>query len=106
MWAKEFTYPALAKFFQLILGFHSLGQGEPAPPILVPSFTFLPLFMCLRLFSIFQQEACHTVALHFTLKTILKAEEELWKFKYFTMQKYNLRKKILYKKPKKSFEIS
>jgi hypothetical protein len=34
------------------------------------------------------------VALPFTLKSILKAkEEELWKLKYFTMQKYNLQKK-------------
>jgi hypothetical protein len=35
------------------------------------------------------------VALPFTLKSILKylkAKEELWKFKYFTMQKYNLKK--------------
>jgi hypothetical protein len=29
------------------------------------------------------------VALPFTLKRYLKAKEELWKFKYFTMQKYN-----------------
>jgi len=37
---------------------------------------------------------CHTVALPFTtLKNIyLKAKEELWKLKYFTMQKYNLQK--------------
>jgi hypothetical protein len=34
---------------------------------------------------------CHTVALPFTLK-ICKAKEELWKLKYFTMQKYNLPK--------------
>jgi len=26
-------------------------------------------------------------------KMYLKAKEELWKFKYFTMQKYNLQKK-------------
>jgi len=30
----------------------------------------------------------HTVALPFTLKRILKQKEELWKLKYFTMQKY------------------
>jgi len=30
--------------------------------------------------------------LPFTLKSILKAKEELWKLKYFTMQKYNLQK--------------
>jgi hypothetical protein len=36
---------------------------------------------------------CHTVALPFnTLKCIFKAKVELWKFKYFTMQKCNLHK--------------
>jgi len=37
------------------------------------------------------------VALPFTLKWILsqKEEEELWKLKYFTMQKYNLAKNPL-----------
>jgi hypothetical protein len=30
------------------------------------------------------------VALPFTLKRYLKAKEELWKLKYFTMQKYNV----------------
>jgi hypothetical protein len=44
------------------------------------------------------------VASPFTLKMYLKAKEELWKLKYFTMQKYNL-PKILQKKPK-SFKIS
>jgi hypothetical protein len=29
----------------------------------------------------------------FTLKKYLKAKEELWKLKYFTMPKYNLQKK-------------
>jgi len=37
------------------------------------------------------------------IKMYLKAKEELWKLKYFTMQKYNLHK-ILWKKPK-SFKI-
>jgi hypothetical protein len=38
---------------------------------------------------------CHRVALPFTFlkKKYLKSKEELWKFKYFTMQKYNLQKK-------------
>jgi hypothetical protein len=40
-----------------------------------------------------EQGVCHTVALPFTFKKYLKAKEELWKFKYFTMQKYNLQKK-------------
>ncbi len=40
---------------------------------------------------------CHTLALPFTtLKNIyLKANEELWKLKYFSMQKYNLQKNPL-----------
>jgi D-alanyl-D-alanine dipeptidase len=40
---------------------------------------------------------CHTVALAIYIKKkYLKAnEEEWWKFKYFTMQKYNLQKKSL-----------
>jgi hypothetical protein len=33
------------------------------------------------------------------IKKYLKAKEELWEFKYFTMQKYNLQK-ILLKKTK------
>jgi len=36
---------------------------------------------------------CHTGALPFNIKAYLKAKEELWKIKYFTMQKYNLKKK-------------
>jgi hypothetical protein len=36
------------------------------------------------------------MALPFTSKIIL-AKEELWKFKYFTMQKYNLQKNPLKK---------
>jgi hypothetical protein len=33
------------------------------------------------------------VALPFTLKKYLKAKQELWKLKHFTMQKYSLPKK-------------
>jgi hypothetical protein len=40
-----------------------------------------------------KQGVCHTVALPFTFfKKDLKAKEELWKLKYFTMQEYNLQK--------------
>jgi hypothetical protein len=35
------------------------------------------------------------VALPYTLKKCFKAKEELWKFKYFTMQKYNPQKNPL-----------
>jgi hypothetical protein len=39
------------------------------------------------------QGVCHTVALPFTLKKyLIKAKEELWKVKYFAMQKCNLQK--------------
>jgi hypothetical protein len=38
-----------------------------------------------------KQGVCHIVALPFTLK-YLKAKEELWKLKYFIMQKYNFQK--------------
>jgi len=38
------------------------------------------------------QGVCHTVALPFTLENIFKQKEELWKLKYFTMQKYILQK--------------
>jgi hypothetical protein len=37
----------------------------------------------------------HNVALPFHIKMYLNAKEDLWKLKYFTMQKYNLKKKIL-----------
>jgi hypothetical protein len=37
------------------------------------------------------------------IKKHLKAKEELWKFKYFTMQKYNLQKNPL-KEIAKSFK--
>jgi hypothetical protein len=42
-----------------------------------------------------KQRVCHTVvALPFTIlkSIILRQKEELWKLKYFTMQKYNLQK--------------
>jgi hypothetical protein len=35
------------------------------------------------------------VALSFTLKSYLKEKEELWEFKYFTMQKYDFQKNPL-----------
>jgi hypothetical protein len=35
-----------------------------------------------------KQGVCHIVALPFTRKKYLKAKEELWKLKYFTMPKY------------------
>jgi hypothetical protein len=38
------------------------------------------------------------------IKKYIKAKAELWKLKYFTMQKYNLQKNPLKEKPK-SFKI-
>jgi hypothetical protein len=34
----------------------------------------------------------HTLAFAICIKKYLKAKEESWKLKYFTMQKYNLQK--------------
>jgi hypothetical protein len=46
------------------------------------------------------------LAIYINLK-YLKAKEELWKLKYFTMQKYNLQKQKSSKiKNPKSFKIS
>jgi hypothetical protein len=42
-----------------------------------------------------QQGEYHTVALPLPLQCILRQKEELWKLKYFTMQKYNLQKNPL-----------
>jgi hypothetical protein len=42
-----------------------------------------------------KQGVCHTVALPFTLQSILKQKKDLQKLKYFTMQKYNLQKNPL-----------
>jgi len=38
------------------------------------------------------------------IKKYLKAKEELWKLKYFTMQKYKLKKKS-FKRNQKTFKI-
>ncbi len=42
--------------------------------------------------SSIKQGVCHIVALPFTLEKYLKEKEDLWKLKYFTMQKSNLQK--------------
>ncbi len=39
-----------------------------------------------------KQGVCHTLALPFTSKGILRQKKELWKLKYSIMQKYNLQK--------------
>jgi hypothetical protein len=46
--------------------------------------------------SNFKQEGvCRIVALPIYIKKYLEAKEELWKFKYFTVQKYDLQKNPL-----------
>jgi hypothetical protein len=42
--------------------------------------------MKLRANCVNEQGVCHTMALPLTFKKYLKAKEELWKLKYFTMQ--------------------
>jgi hypothetical protein len=44
--------------------------------------------------------ASHYMALPFTFKSITRQKKELWKLKYFTMQKYNLQKKSSKRKTK------
>ncbi len=66
----------------------------------------LSIFVMLNF--IWNKEVCHNVALPFTFQKYLKAKEELWKLKYFTMQNYNLQKILSKKKKKKkpkSFKI-
>jgi len=62
-------------------------------------FKILIKFLCVVIVCILnalqgKQGVCHTVALPFTLKNLL-IKEELWKFKYLTMQKYSLNKNPL-----------
>jgi hypothetical protein len=48
-----------------------------------------------------QEGLCHTCDLAIYIKKYLKAkEEELWKLKHFTMQKYNLQKNPLQEETK------
>jgi hypothetical protein len=59
-------------------------------------FKILIKFLCVVIVCILnapqeKQGMCHIVALPFTLKNLL-IKEELWKFKYFTTQKYCLQK--------------
>ncbi len=42
-----------------------------------------------------KQEVCHTVAFAIYIKKYLKAKDELWKLKYFTMQKCNFQRNPL-----------
>jgi hypothetical protein len=42
-----------------------------------------------------EQGVCHTVTLPPTLKSILRQTKELWKLKYFSMQKYKVLKNPL-----------
>ncbi len=74
---------------------------SPSPPpqsvrlFVVPKtmkHTNSPFFFNLSTFSkslmcFIKQGVCHTMTLPFTLKSILRQKEELWKLKYFTMQK-------------------
>jgi hypothetical protein len=45
------------------------------------------------------------LAIYIIKKYLKEAKEELWKIKYFTMQKYINLQKILFKKKPKSFKI-
>jgi hypothetical protein len=47
----------------------------------------------LEIWYLKQQDVLHC-GLAIDIKKYLKAKEELWKLKYFTIQKYNLQKKL------------
>jgi hypothetical protein len=63
----------------------------------------LSIFVMLNF--IWNKGVCYNVALPFTFKKYLKAKEELWKLKYFTMQKTIIFKKSSQQKKPKSFKI-
>jgi hypothetical protein len=46
------------------------------------------------------------LAIYVKKSILIRPKKELWKFKYFTMQKYNRTKKFSKKRNKKSFKIS
>jgi hypothetical protein len=58
-----------------------------------------PYSIFVELFTSLQTRGVSHFGLAICIKKYLKVEEELWKFKYFTMQKYNFKKSFL-KKPK------
>jgi hypothetical protein len=49
----------------------------------------------LWIFNHLLNKECVTLGLAIYIKKYLKTKEELWKLKYFTMQKYNLQKNPL-----------
>jgi hypothetical protein len=110
MWAKEFTYPTLAKSFQLILGFHSLGPSEPAgapPPPHLGTFLHLLATFCVSvaLFYISTKGVSHC-GLAFYIKKYLEGKRRIMEIQIFSPCKnITFTKQILYKKPK-SFKIS
>jgi len=67
-----------------------------SPIVLLLTINQACLFHAIHTTSVFLSEvkqwACFIVAFPLTLKSILRKKEELWKLKYFTMQKYNLQK--------------
>jgi hypothetical protein len=73
------------------LQIHDSHYAFPSP-FVAGSFIMSKSYFILNAY-IFIQGVFHTVALPFTLKSVLRQKkEELWKLKYFTMQKHNLQK--------------
>jgi hypothetical protein len=88
-WFQSIAWFLLACLFACLAAFPlsclSLSHKHPQISHAEIPCSLLLLHKCTQI----QQGVCHTVALPFTLKsTYLKATEELWKLKYFTMQKY------------------
>jgi hypothetical protein len=71
-----------------------LGQFFPQKiPFCSTGFLFCHLDAKVHLEDQLKQGAMSHCGLAIYIKKYLKAKEELWKLKYFTMQKYNLQKK-------------
>ncbi len=95
----------IEKIVLIINSFHTIAQNSLKSSPCTPTHQELfenttSMTWSIRWFGGWQcdtikQGLCRNVALPFTLKKYLKAKEELWKFKYFTMQKHDLQKNPL-----------
>jgi hypothetical protein len=78
--------------------FHELGTTTPKVLFPIPNFLIATLLgtqwpVVSMFHKMFKQGVCQLhCGLGIYVKKYLKAKEELWKIKYFTMQKYNLQK--------------
>ncbi len=97
-WHSAGTYVQIWRFqekkFSKSQNLTTLGQFFPQKiPFCSTGFLFCHLDAKVHLEDQLKQGAMSHCGLAIYIKKYLKAKEELWKLKYFTMQKYNLQKK-------------